>query len=91
MERQEAILLLTRILTSCRPDNVTFISLDKTDSGMNVNSIGYELRFKWTVDDRTFDTIKKIITSYNLGFREYDDGRLIIYTPKRTMDSLIIA
>jgi hypothetical protein len=87
VKRQEAVLLLSRILTSCRPVDLTFISLDHAGSGTNSASEGYELHFKWSADDKAFDTIKNIVTSHNLGFREFDDGRLVIYTPKRIMDS----
>jgi hypothetical protein len=82
-ERQKAILLLARILTSCRPSNVTFISLEHPNPKTNGDSEGYKLHFKWSIDDITFNIIKDIVMMNHLGFREHNDGRLVIYTPKR--------
>jgi hypothetical protein len=90
LRREEAILLLTRILTSCKPDDVTFISLDQPLSKRNLDSDDYELRFKWSVDDRAFSIIKTIVNAQGLGFREYDDGYLVIYTPKKELNNLNI-
>jgi hypothetical protein len=91
MRRQEAILLLSRILTSCRPCNVTFISLEQSGPRTNGDSENYELHFKWSVDDETFEIIKEIVTKSNLGFKDYD-GRLVIYTPiNRITGNLLIS
>jgi hypothetical protein len=89
MRRQEAILLLARVLTSCRPSNVTFISLEHSNPETSDGSEGYELHFKWSIDDKTFNIIKDIVTIHNLGFKEYDE-RLVIYTPKKSMDNQIL-
>ena len=51
--------------------------------------MGYELHFKWEIDDKTFNILKGFISKYSLGFREYG-GRLVIYTPKKNVNSLSI-
>jgi hypothetical protein len=90
MKRQEAILLLSRILNSCKGCDLTFVSLDHPNPKANLGSDGYELRFKCSIDDRSFNKIKEIVNEHHLGFQEYEDGRLIIYTPKRELHNLTI-
>jgi hypothetical protein len=89
MRRHETILLLARILDSCKPSNVTFISLEHPTPKTNRDSMGYELHVKWDIDDKTFNILKGIVSKHGLGFREYD-GRLVIYTPKKNVNSLSI-
>ena len=90
MRRHEAVLLLARILNSCGPSDVTFISLENPYAKTNEVSEGYELHFKCSIDDKAFKVIKGIITANNLGFKDYD-GCFIIYTPKKSPDNIIIA
>lgn len=82
-------MLLSKILSSCRPTNVTFISLETQGSKTNVDSDDYELHFKWVIDGKTFAFIKDIVTAHNLGFKDYD-GRLVIYSPKKVIGNLTI-
>ena len=87
MKREEAIVLLARILASCRPSNVTLVSLEHPDPQTGGDSEGYEVRFKWSVDDESFNIIKEIVTKQNLRFKDCD-GCLVIYTPNRMLDKL---
>lgn len=87
MKREEAIVLLARILASCTPSYVTFISVDLSDRQMGGDSEGYELRFKWSVDDEAFKAVKRIVAKQDLRFKDCD-GCLVIYTPKRILDEL---
>jgi hypothetical protein len=87
MRRREAILVLARILNSCKPNDVTFISLEHPNHKTNSEAEGYELHLKWSIDDEAFNIINGIVSAQNLGVKEYD-GRLVIYTPKGTMDSI---
>jgi hypothetical protein len=90
MHRAEAILILEEILTSCEPIDVTFISLEHYNIRMNNRSEDYELHFKSSIDDETFNIIKKIISAHNLGLKDYD-GKFIIYTPQKREEELIIS
>jgi hypothetical protein len=82
MRRKEAILPMKKNLTSCGQNDVTLISLEHPGTKADNDSEGYELHFKWSIDDKTFTFIKGIVTEHNLGFKDYD-GFLVIYTPKR--------
>ncbi len=90
LRRNDAILLLARILNSCRPTDVTFISLKKSNPKTDYASEGYELHFKCAIDNNAFEIMNGIIESNDFVFKDYD-GLFIIYTPKRSVDNIIIA
>jgi hypothetical protein len=87
MRRHEAVLLLARILNSCRPIDVTFISLENPYAKTNGVSEGYELHFKCSIDDKAFKVIKGIITASNLVSRSMMDVSLSI-PPKKAQITL---
>lgn len=75
-------MLLEKIANSCKTCDLTSISLDNLSHRKVSDSDGYELHFKGSLDDEEFNIIKGIVAEHGFGFQEYDDGRLIIYTPK---------
>jgi hypothetical protein len=88
MRRHEAILLLARIVNSCKSINMEYISLEHPCPKTSSDSEGYELHIKYYIDDQAFNILKGIVSAHNLGFKEYDDERLVVYTPKRNMNSI---
>jgi hypothetical protein len=88
MRRHEAILLLARIVNSCKSINIEYISLEHPSPKTSSDSEGYELHIKCCIDDQAFNTLKRIVTAHNLGFKEYEAERLVIYIPKRNLNSI---
>jgi hypothetical protein len=65
-----------------------YISLEPPSPKTSSDSEGYELHIKCYIDDQAFNILRRIVTAHNLGFKEYEDERLVIYTPKRNMSSI---